>query len=161
MVQDPLNSSSTSSTEASQSASSTVSTDQIKSTDYENNLKGLCEYLAKMGYVQGGQTKMAAEYIGATEGYKYNFNYESGAVTVELYSYDLDKLNDTAKQTIDSVKTNGTFQIGQLDPVKAQLSNNGKYLFVYSDTNLSETTPNEKNKQRQADFTEAVTKFYE
>ena len=77
---------------------------------------------------------------------QYRFSYEgSNNVTVELYEYDLDNLNDEAQAVLDSVKANGTFTVIGQEVTDAYLSDSGKYLMIYKDTQTNEQ--NELHKQ--------------
>ena len=133
----------------------------VNPSDYENNVDGLCKYLKALDYLQGEPVKMAADLIGAEKGYRYVFTYEKGNINAELYEYNTNNLNDKAKATIESVKKNGYFQIQGFDKVEAYMSDNGKYLIIYSDSNLIDNnSPNENNKQRELDFLKAAEEFY-
>lgn len=134
---------------------------EVKAEDYDNTVEGLCKYLLDLKYLSGDSTKMAADLIGAQAGYRYSFTYEKGTIMAELYGYDTNNLNDTAKKMIESVKKNGYFQIEGFDKVSASMSDNGKYLIVYLDSNLiNNDNPNEANKQREEDFLSAAKGFY-
>lgn len=164
---DALNSSSTAEqTKPEVSENSTEPT--INTNDYENNLEGLSNYFLNSGYIvehvgdklnDAAVMKMDAELIGAEEGVKYTTKYNGKDVIIELYSYDTENLNDTAKEIIKSVKEKGTFEIlpnqqGEYLPaVTAYLSDNGKFLMIYSDksidyNNPDTTTDNYKHQQK-------------
>lgn len=144
-------SSSTSETNAESSQASTEPT--INTNDYENTLDGLSEYFRNMGYIvekvedTPASTEMDAELIGAEKGIKYVTKYNGQDVIVELYSYNTENLNDTAKEIINSVKEKGTFAIlpdkdgNYLSEVTAYLSDNGKFLMIYSDKSIDKTNP--------------------
>ena len=105
--------------------------------EVDDNLTGLCSFLAQTGGVGGDPVDMAADFIGAVAGVQYRFSYEgSNNVTVELYEYDLDNLN---------VKANGTFTVIGQEVTDAYLSDSGKYLMIYKDTQTNEQ--NELHKQ--------------
>ena len=92
--------------------------DEPKAESFDNNLNGLCEYFGELGYVtlKDGKideslvVKMDASLIGAKEGKKFNTKYGSQTVVIELYEYDLNDLNDTAKSVIDSVSRTESLQ---------------------------------------------------
>ena len=97
---------------------------------YTNDFDGITKYLADCEVIAGEGAEMSADFIGAVTGKKYAFSYEGQKATCEIYEYDLENLNDTAKAVIDSVKTKGYFE--SLDSeVTATLSNNGKFLMIY------------------------------
>ncbi len=116
----------------------------IKDTDYKNDLGGLTDYFIAKGYIQKDEktvTEMDASAIGAKKGKKFAVVYEGQNVTIELYEYDVENLNDTAKSIISSVEKDGTFSIFDLPAVPAYLSDNGKFLMVYNDKSISKDNP--------------------
>lgn len=128
-------------------------------TEVQDNLDGLCKYLAGNGILVGDPLNMEAELIGAKEGRKYSFQYEKSAVEAELYEYDLGHLNDTAKAVLQSVREKGSFEVlGQ--EVEATLSNSGKYLMIYLDPKGSEEARlahTQKAKQLFQEFKEGAS----
>ena len=85
-------------------------------------------------YISGTPVDMEASFIGAKDGVKYTCSYEgSNNITVEVYEYDTSSLNDTAKEIIDSVKKDGTFELMGMT-AEATLSDGGKYLMIYKDS---------------------------
>ncbi len=143
------NTSATQSTEAAQEATP----DEPKAKDFDDNLNGLCDYFGQLGYVtlkddkidESLVVKMDASLIGAKEGKKFNAKYGSQPVTIELYEYDLNNLNDTAKSVIDSVKQTGKFTILDLPEVEAYLSDSGKYMLIYSDESIDDENPDKES----------------
>lgn len=137
------------------SATADEATDDVKADSFEDSFKGLCDYFTKKLYIvekangKINETKMDASLIGATEGKKFITKFGGKQITVELYAYDAKNLNDTAKKTIDSVKTNGVFVIEseyqgstvKLPEVTAYLSDNGKYLMIYTDASIDDKKP--------------------
>ena len=80
--------------------------------EVDDNLTGLCSFLAQSCGVGGDPVDMAADFSGAVAGVQYRVSYDgSNNVTVELYEYDLDNLNGEAQAVLDSVKANGTFTV--------------------------------------------------
>ena len=153
---DDHGSSATSSVQASDASNSDSSTDNqsmdgdVQASDYEDSLDGLESYFAKLGYLNTDSdgkvkddsvVKMDSSLIGASAGKKYATTYDGSQITIELYSYDSSKLNDTANQVIDSVKNDGSFSILNLPEVNAYLSDNGKYLMIYNDTKIDDEDP--------------------
>lgn len=125
-----------SSSSSSQSVSSAVSSTApvVDGSNLEDNLTGLETYLTSNKVIQGTPEKMAAEFIGAKNGAKYKYSYEGkDNVAVEVYEYDTSALNATAIKTIDSVKKSGKFTIMD-HVVEAVMSDNGKYLMIYTDS---------------------------
>jgi hypothetical protein len=126
--------------ETSSPSSGTVSTPevQVSEDDYEDTLDGLEQYLTAKGAISGDPQIVRSEYIGADDGDRFVIAFENATVTIELYSYTLDNLNDTAKEVLDSVKETGKFTIFGTE-AQALLSNNGKYLMIYTSTSTDET----------------------
>lgn len=121
----------------------------------DDNLKGLCSYMAQNGGVDGDPVDMAADFIGATAGVQYKFSYEgNNNVTVELYEYDPDNLNDEAKTVMESVKKDGAFTVIGQKVTDAYLSTSGKYLMVYKDTQA-----NEKNELHKKEMVQLFQDF--
>lgn len=134
----------------------------IKTTDYENNLEGLEKYFIALGYIpeKAKATDMMYKVIGAVDGDRYNFTVDSSAVYIELYEYEPDKLNNEGKRVIDEVKKDGKFYVfdnkdGDNAAYEATLSDNGKYLMIYTD-NSTESA----NVQRKQDIINALKAFY-
>lgn len=124
---------------------------------YENSYKGLVEYFKDKAYItiaekDANVTKMDASLIGAKEGNRYRMTYNNAEILIELYYYE-----NTDNSFVKSVKENGTFQIGELDPVTAYLADGGKYLMIYTDkSNPAEDSDNGK---RQTEVVEAFKAF--
>jgi hypothetical protein len=64
---------------------------------------------------------------------------------VELYQFDTKKTNDT----VEAVKKDGKFTIYEKE-VEAYVSDNGKYLMIYSDTAVTDDTTTEAYKTKQS-----------
>ena len=137
----------------------------IKASDYANNLEGLEKYLTALDYIpeKAQPADMLANVIGAKNGHRYNFIVDKSVIFVELYEYDTDHLGEEAERVIGEVKKNGEFyvfdknvQIDENVAYKADISDNGKYLLIYTDESM-----NISNVQRKADFTEKVKEFYQ
>ncbi len=146
------------------STESAPDADTIKASDYANNLEGLEKYLTALNYIpkEAQATEMLSNVIGAKSGHRYNFIVDNATVIVELYEYDTDNIGEEGKCVIDEVKKNGEFYVFGEDTkldgneaYPADLSDNGKYLLIYTDTSTDIA-----NVQRKADFTEKVKAFY-
>ncbi|MBE6737302.1 MAG: hypothetical protein E7566_01420 [Ruminococcaceae bacterium] len=108
---------------------SAATSDEAK-PKYENNLKGLCTYLKDKNCVYAYKDAIVptASMIGADEGYKFMYKYDGGDVVLEVYSY-----SDTDNKWYQQAKADG--EITLLDETfEAILSENGKYLMIYSDS---------------------------
>lgn len=116
----------------------------ISQDDYESNINGIKKYFEDSEYVYNDPVKMSAQFIGAKEGYRYQFKYEKSMITVELYEFDIDNLNDTANRVINSINSNGYFMMDKTE-VNAIMSNNGKYMIIYRDDSKNNENQNRKN----------------
>lgn len=150
---DALSKDKTATTQATEATGSVATVDEIDAKNFSDNLQGLSEYFAKKEYIttkdgkidESTVTVMDASLIGAKEGKKYATSYGGKAVTIELYEYDVKNLNDTAKAVVESVKNSGEFTILDLPPVKAYLSNNGRYIMVYTDASIDDANPDKES----------------
>lgn len=140
-------------TQATDATGSSATADEPKPADFKDNLEGLISYFTELEYLamkdgkldESSVTVMDASLIGAKEGKKFITAYGGKAITIELYEYDLKNLNDTAKTVIESVKNSGEFTILDLPSVKAYLSNNGRYIMVYTDASIDDANPDKES----------------
>ncbi len=105
-------------------------TKKISDKKYDDTFAGLRDFMKDSGYIKiedNNVTKMQADLIGAEKGYKYT----DGDTRVELYAFKLKSENKTRDKVIKSVKEKGTFTLYS-EEIPAYLSDNGKYLMVYS-----------------------------
>ena len=79
---------------------------------------------------------MAYETIGAQDGYRFRFILNGSTVQVEVYSYDVNNLNEQGQTVLDSVKADGSFTMLDND-VPATLNSDGKYMLLYTDGSTS------------------------
>lgn len=138
---------------------------EIKEEDYKNNIDGLCDYLEDKNYISGERLEMASDLIGAEKGYRYIFDLSGDKgrdITLEVYSYNKEKLDDVAKKVISDVKNNGEFVIFDLEPVKAELLNNERFLVAYKDVKLKDKDKDgpEDNKERKDNIIKTIDEFY-
>ncbi len=119
-----------------------ATTDEVAAVNYSDSLRGVCEYMADLGYVYdlpestGDEMKdplaMNAGLIGADEGYKFTCDYEGSTINVEIYSFSntdgehYKQGKEEGKITISKDIENGTFEVA--------FSGNGKYMMVYDDS---------------------------
>lgn len=138
--------------------------DTIKASDYKDNLEGLENYLKALQYIpeNAAKTDMMSNVIGAKEGHRYNFIVNNSTIFVELYEYEPDNLGEEGQRVIDEITKNGEFYVFSEDTnldgnvaYPAALSENGKYMVLYTDS-----SSDINNIQRQEDFKQAVKKFY-
>ena len=119
-----------------------VDPDSISQTDYPNTLDGLVSYFKALHYLPKNTepTEMLSEVIGAKKGYRYIFTVNGSQTIVELYEYDPAALDENAQRVIGEVKENGSFHLFNKEGVDtdttypAYLSDNGKYMMLYTDT---------------------------
>lgn len=158
-----------SNTETTTQAATEDEAPSVKHTDYNDDFDGLCDYFVAMGYTvakagdkldEKNVTEMDSALIGAEKGRKYATTYNGKNITVELYGYNTETLNDTAKEVIESVKKDGTFTILDFAPVKAYLSDNGKYLMIYSDASIDESKTDDDNYTHREQVVEDFKAFY-
>lgn len=140
---------SSSNTETTQ-ATEVSAEDEIKDADYSNDLDGLSKYFAAKKYIvvdKNGEidknyvTEMDATLIGAKSGKKYKY----GNITIELYEFD-----KTDGDVYKSVQETGKFIILDLPEVTAHISDNGKFMLIYTDKTIDEAKTEADNyKKRQ------------
>ena len=136
--------------------------------DYKNNFEGLCNYFAAYGYINpkydDKNTEMDASLIGAKVGKKFTAiridDKDVNNITIELYEYDTQNHNATADEVIGSVKEDGTFSILELPRVNAYLSDNGKYLMIYTDKGLDEKKTDSDNYKWREEVLEKFKAFH-
>ena len=123
--------------------------DEVNSESYTNDLDGLSNYFADKKYIvvdkKGNIDKnyvveMDASLIGAKSGKKYKY----GAMTIELYEFD-----KTDGDVYKSVKETGKFAILVLPEVTAHISDNGKFMLIYTDTTIDEAKTDADNYKRR------------
>lgn len=103
--------------------------------NYEKSYEGLVEYFKDLEYIDTEEksvTKMSADLIGAKQGNRY----AKDTAKVELYEFG-GKDNDKAADIKRAVEKNGKFELYNRE-VEAYLSDNGKYLMIYTDTAIGE-----------------------
>lgn len=103
--------------------------EKLEEKDVEDSLEGLTKYMANR-YELGEAAETRGDMIGAQ---KKGYRYVTNTVLAEFYEFDPADLNETAKAVIESVKTNNTFTIMEQEVKNAYLSENGKYLMIYTD----------------------------
>ena len=119
-----------------EAAQSEAEKENVTDADVDDSLEGLEQYLTAAGAIAENPTKveMESSFVGAEKGYKYNFSYEgNNNIRMELYEYDPENLNEIGKEVFDGIKSKGTFSVLGIE-VTGYLSNNEKYLLIYTDT---------------------------
>ena len=139
--------------------------------DYDDTLKGLCQYFGARGYINPidknqdiTYSDMKGELIGAVKNTGKRFQAKHTEDTViELYEYDLKNLNATADEVRSSVEKDGTFVNLIGETVKnCYLSNNKKYLMIYTDNTINEDTKEtDKNFKAREEVVKNFKAFHE
>lgn len=104
----------------------------------EDNLNGLITYLKGNSVIKEATTDMKAEMIGGVSGKMVQAIYGDSVALVEIYEFDKNNLNESAKEVIQEAKENGKFKSMDGD-LTATLSNNEKYLMIYKDVYTDDT----------------------
>lgn len=101
-------------------------------------IQSLCEYFEYNHYVIADKkSEVAAEMIGAISGVRYAAISGPSTFNIELYEYDPTHMNDNASGVIGSIESTGSFIVLGRN-VPAVISNNGKYMMVYTDTSTEQ-----------------------
>ena len=116
----------------------------VDQSTYENSLEGLQNYLKDMDLISGKSTEMLSEIINAKKGVKYTFKLNNSNVTAEIYEFESAN-EDVASQ----INSKGTLNILNKE-VPATISNNKKYLLIYSDKSTHSQNIDKANKIKQA-----------
>ena len=111
-------------------------------------MEGLCDYLEGNGIIAGNYVDMKADVIGAVDGRKYQFKYNGATIIAEFYEYDLANLSETAETVLNDVKTEGKFDVLGTE-IDAAITEDGKYVYIYGDTNTSEENVAQKMKAEE------------
>ena len=127
----------------------TLSASSMAQSEVPDTLDGLCRYMEGNGLIGGTPHDMLADLIGAKEGRMYQFSFNDSPVQVELYEFDTENLNETAQKILQEVRENGKFTMTGIESSNAYLSDSGKYLMVYHDTNTDEEHTNQSIRAQQ------------
>ncbi len=130
-----------------------ISTNDVKQSDFTNDLDGLEKYFIKLRYIpeKTEPTEMLYKVIGAKDGDRYIFNVNGTNVAMELYEYDTDNLNEDAKRVLDEIKETGKFHVFKNKDIDgdntypAVISDNGKYMMIYNDPSKETQNITQKN----------------
>ena len=117
---------------------------EITDAGYDDNIAGLQAFMKDRSYIKGEAKRMSADFIGANEGYRYDF----AGITTELYEFDLQNLSTAAQDVVNSVEEKGSFVILD-EEVQAVMSDNGKYMMIYTDNSKRENKDERKNTVEQ------------
>ena len=127
----------------------TLSASSMAQSEVPDTLDGLCRYMEGNGLIGGTPHDMLADLIGAKEGRMYQFLFNDSSVQVELYEFDTENLNTEAQRILQEVRENGKFTMTGIESSNAYLSDSGKYLMVYHDTNTDEEHTNQSIRAQQ------------
>ena len=130
---------------------------------YKDDFEELCKYLSANGWINyqkenkdKSYSEMNYKAIGASNGFRFNCTKQNAnAVVIELYDFSKPASPD---EVYNSVKKNGKFSIFELDEVNAYLSDNGKYMAIYTDTSIDWSKP-DKNSESYKRFEEFMKLF--
>ena len=140
----------------------------LEAADYNNDFEGLCNYFAAHGYInpkdETKATEMDLSLVGAKAGKKFTAvridDKDVKNITIELYEFNTGENKSTADEIIASVKSNGTFSILNLPEVKAYLSDNGKFMMIYTDKGLDEKKTDSDNYKWREEVLEKFKAFH-
>lgn len=115
----------------------------LNSQDYSYDFEGFLQYMTDSEYIKGDGTELSASAIGASQGQRFTISSGTSKYYVELYEFDLENMNDTANSTVSNAKTDGTFNFyGDLAATQntvAAVTDDGRFLMLYTDTSTSES----------------------
>ena len=118
--------------------SSAEAESRLTEDEAEDSLDGLIKYLASNGLMEeSNEKKMEAGFIGAKAGKRYSYKVGNSDVAIELYEYDLNALNDTARDYIAQAK-DGKLTVLDREVTGVVMSDSGKYLMIYTDGSTEE-----------------------
>lgn len=112
---------------------------------YDKDIQGLCKFMEDSKLVTGEKVQMSYDVIGAVNGYKYAYTYNSSSVQVEVYEFATENIPETAQAVIDAVRADGSFVILE-NTVPATLSADNHYLMIYTDGKAEKDEINGKHK---------------
>ena len=138
-----------------------------KEKDYKDTFDDLCKYLSAKGYINAleenknkSYNEMEYKLVGAYAGKKFMSTMQgANGVTIELYDYSKPASPD---EVYNKVKKDGKFSVLGLDEVNAYLSDNGKYMMVYTDSSIDWKNPDKKadNYKRFEEVYKAFKEFH-
>lgn len=126
--------------------------------DKATGVEAICQTLKEKEYVPNDDCiKTSADLIGAKSGYRMEgINVNGSQFSVEVYEYD-DTTSDIAKNVINSVKENGSFDLFGRNVSYAYMSDNNKYLLIYPDEkSVSDEEKNSENVTRKDEFLKII-----
>ena len=94
----------------------------------------------------GERVQMEYGVIGAKNGYKYVYTYGNATVQLEVYEYDLENLSETAQTILESVETQGSFELLEKQ-IPAMLSGDGRFMLIYTDNRIEKDEENKVHKE--------------
>lgn len=103
-------------------------------------LNKICKTLREKEYIPEDGIITSANVIGAEAGYSFAMSVNGSSFTMEIYRFDMDNLNETGKNVIESVKKDGHFNVLGYKDINAEICENENYLLIYPDEKLQEET---------------------
>ncbi|MDO4730624.1 MAG: hypothetical protein Q4B14_00620 [Clostridia bacterium] len=118
-----------------------------KEPEWDPTFDGLIECFKWHGYIDvNTKFNTAADVVGANVGYRFTSNAcASGPFNLELYYYDPQNPLGNSQEFINKIKESGHFTLLDND-IQSVVSNNGKYMMVYSSTS---TKPEDLEKKQE------------
>lgn len=126
--------------------------------DKATGVEAICQTLKEKEYVPNDDCiKTSSDLIGAKSGYRMEgVNVNGSRFSVEVYEYD-DTTSDIAKNVINSVKENGSFDLFGRNVSYAYMSDNNKYLLIYPDEkSVSDEEKNSENVAKKDEFLKII-----
>ena len=123
---------------------------------YSDDIQGLCKFMEDNKVTAGERIQMEYAVIGAMNGYKYSYTYDGSAVQLEVYEFATEGLSETAQIVVDSVRSNGTFELLE-NVIPAQLSEDGRFMLIYTDSKSEKKENNIAHKAHVEACFEAFT----
>lgn len=125
----------------------------------KSELSAICKSLKEKEYISDATlcVKINSELIGASIGYRFDKVKVNGSeFSPEIYFFK-DTTSENAKNVLDSVKKNGSFDIYGRKVDYCYVSKNSKYLLIYPDPkSTSGKEEDKKNKETLDDFMKII-----
>lgn len=107
---------------------------KVDITKYDKDFDGMLQYLEDMELLsdkKDDKTEMLAEIIGAKQGVRYKIDSTN---FVEFYEFDIDNLNEDAKELLNGIADGGTYKVLSLEDMKGEVSGSEKFVMLYPAT---------------------------
>lgn len=148
-------------TSATSSNQAVIEGNEVQASDYEKTFEGFVQYMTDCKYIKGEGEDLTAAAIGAKQGKRFIISAGTSKIYIELYEFDANaaETSDKAKQTIENARKDGTFTLFENTETETQntlaaVSEDGRFLMLYTDTST-----NEKNIAAKNGAAETVKEF--